>query len=185
MIFNMVKVISGIYKGRNLLTPVSDTKPTKGSVKEAIFSAITPYLRNANILDLFAGSGAFGIEALSRGGAYCVFNDLGKEQKQVLTKNITALDIKNAKILNDDYQKTLQNLNKIGLRYNIVFVDPPYAMDCYELILDTLESLDLLNEEAVIVLESNHSLDLSKYLERYNIKEKKYGYTIVNILKRL
>lgn len=179
----MVKVISGIYKGRNLNTPDVNTKPTKGSVKEAIFSSLTPNLRDAMVLDLFAGSGAFGIEALSRGASFCFFNDLGKEQNKIINKNISSLGIKNAAISMLDFQKSLQNLNEIKKSFDIVFVDPPYAMDVYEQIVDYLLENKMLNESAILVLESNKELKLDKYDELFNIKVKKYGYTIVSILK--
>ena len=179
----MVKVISGIYKGRNLNTPDVNTKPTKGSVKEAIFSSLTYKLRDAMVLDLFAGSGAFGIEALSRGGSFCFFNDLGKEQYKIISKNISNLGIKNAAVSSLDYKKSLQNLNEIQKSFDIIFVDPPYAMDCYHEILDYLIKNKMLNENAALVLESNKDLDLDKYSELFDIKIKKYGYTIVSILK--
>ena len=169
----MVKVIAGIYKGRNLNTPDVNTKPTKGSVKEAIFSSLTPNLRDAMVLDLFAGSGAFGIEALSRGANFCFFNDLGKEQNKVISKNISSLGIKNAAISMQDYKKTLQNLSEIKKTFDIVFVDPPYAMDVYEEIVDFLLNKEMLNENAILVLESNKELKLEQYEDIFNIKIKK------------
>ena len=88
----MVKVVAGKYKGRNLNTPDVNTKPTKGSVKEAIFSSLSFNIQDAMVLDLFAGSGAFGIEALSRGAAFCFFNDLGKIQYKIIKpKNLELL----------------------------------------------------------------------------------------------
>ena len=138
LVCNMVKVIAGIYKGRNLNTPDVNTKPTKGSVKEAIFSSLSLKIKDAIVLDLFAGSGAFGIEALSRGAKYCFFNDLGKEQFKIITKNIASCGIKNAAISSLDYRKSLQNLNEILKSFDIVFVDPPYAMDCYDEIINYL-----------------------------------------------
>lgn len=177
----MVKVITGIYKGRNLLTPKEDTKPTKGSVKEAIFSSLNNNIKNAAVLDLFSGSGAFGIEALSRGASFCIFNDLGKEQYQILNQNINNLHISNAKIYNLDYKVLL---DKLDLKFDIVFIDPPYKMDVYNEIIDILLNKDMLNDNSIIILESNHNLDL-KYDNLFNIKEKKYGYTVVTILYKL
>ena len=179
----MVKVISGIYKGRNLNTPDVNTKPTKGSVKEAIFSSLTFKLKDALVLDLFAGSGAFGIEALSRGAKFCFFNDLGKEQQKIISKNLSALGIKNAALSMLDYKKCLQNLKEIQKSFDIIFIDPPYIMDCYSEILDYLIENSMLNEQAALVLESNKELDLLKYEQSFDIKIKKYGYTIVSILK--
>lgn len=180
----MVKVIAGIYKGRNLNTPDVNTKPTKGSVKEAIFSSLTPNLADAMVLDLFAGSGAFGIEALSRGAKFCFFNDLGKEQNKIIIKNITTLGIKNAAVSMQDYKKTLQNLNEIKKTFDIIFVDPPYAMDVYDEIMNFLVEQNMLNDKAIVVLESNKELKLSKYESLFDIKIKKYGYTIISLLRR-
>lgn len=177
----MVKVISGIYKGRNLITPKSDTKPTKGSVKEAIFSSLGENIKNSSVLDLFSGSGAFGIEALSRGASKCIFNDLGKEQYQILNKNISNLGISNKEIYNLDYKVLL---NKLDLKFDIVFIDPPYKMNCYKEIINILLNKNMLNDNSIIILESNHSLDLD-VSDIFNIKEKKYGYTIITILYKI
>ena len=181
----MVKVVAGKYKGRNLNTPDVNTKPTKGSVKEAIFSSLSFNIQDAMVLDLFAGSGAFGIEALSRGAAFCFFNDLGKIQYKIISNNISNLGIKNAAISSLDYKLALNNLKEIKKKFDIVFVDPPYAMDCYQEIVDFLLNNEMLNEDAILILESNKELDLEKYLSTFNIKIKKYGYTIVSILKRI
>jgi 16S rRNA (guanine(966)-N(2))-methyltransferase RsmD len=181
----MVKVVAGKYKGRNLNTPDVNTKPTKGSVKEAIFSSLSFNIQDAMVLDLFAGSGAFGIEALSRGAQFCFFNDLGKLQYKIISNNISNLGIKNAAISSLDYKLALNNLKEIKKTFDIVFVDPPYAMDCYQEIIDFLLNNEMLNEDAILVLESNKELDLEKFTSLFNIKVKKYGYTIVSILKKI
>lgn len=181
-LFKMVKVISGIYKGRNLLTPEKNTKPTKGSVKEAIFSSIGLSVNDAIVLDLFSGSGAFGIEALSRGAKHCIFNDIGREQQKILRNNIMSLKITNYELFNFDYNILLNSLNK-DKKIDIVFVDPPYLFEKYAEIVEFFIKNNLLNSKGIIVLESNHFLDLDNYNEFFEIKVKKYGYTIVSVLR--
>jgi 16S rRNA G966 N2-methylase RsmD len=102
---------------------------------------------------------------------------------EIIAKNIATCGIKNAAVSSLDYKKSLQNLNEIQKSFDIIFVDPPYATDCYYEILDYLIENKMLKENAALVLESNKELLLEKYEELFDIKVKKYGYTIVSILK--
>jgi 16S rRNA (guanine(966)-N(2))-methyltransferase RsmD len=180
-----MRIITGSAKGIRLKTLEGEaTRPTSERVKEAIFSSLSLKLRDATVLDLFAGSGAFGIEALSRGSKFCYFNDLGKPQYKIISKNISSIGIKNASVSNLDYLKCLECLKQLNKQFDIVFVDPPYAMDVYNQIVDFLIENDMLTSDAILVLESNKELNLHKYEETFGIKVKKYGYSIVSFLRK-
>ena len=107
----MIKIIAGKFRSRVIKTPDEGTEPTKNRVREAIFSAINPEINNACCLDLFAGSGALGIEALSRGANICFFNDFSKSPSQLITENLFSLNILNCEVLNKDYIEALKILN--------------------------------------------------------------------------
>ena len=118
-----MKVISGIYKGRNLKGfNIDGTRPTMDRVKESLFASISGYIDNANILDLFCGSGALGIEALSNGGKWCDFCDNNREVIKVVKDNINGLGIRNCEIYKMDYRDMLKKIKLMGSKYDIVFL---------------------------------------------------------------
>ena len=180
-----MKVISGLLKGRIINGyDIDGTRPTMDRVKESLFGMIQDNIKDSIVLDLFAGSGQLGIEAISNGAKLCYFTDNNNEVIKVLNKNITNLNIKNsAKVILTDWKKFLNECANNKLKFDIIFVDPPYDYDVYEKILEKVSALDLLNEDGLIVLE-HHNL---KFKDSYNTlklyKEKKYGNKSVNIYK--
>jgi 16S rRNA (guanine966-N2)-methyltransferase len=182
----MIKVVSGKYRGRNLFTPNTDlTKPTKSMSRGGEFSAIANSLENSTVLDLFAGSGALGIESLSRGAKHVIFNDISKEACQVIKKNLIMLNENNYDLFQYDYHKMLDFCGENNLIFNIVFLDPPYKNNCYCEIIDTLVSQNNLSNKAIIVLELNGDIDLSKYDSTFTYKSYRYGYSVVYIMRRI
>ena len=179
----MIRIIGGKNRSRKLLTPKDETKtrPTKDMVRGAIFSAISDTINNAVTLDLFAGSGALSFEALSRGASKAYINDIDKEAIQVIKENAKNLN-ESPIILNKDYKYILESLSDV--KFDVVFLDPPYAMDIYNEVIKSLLDKDLLSKDAVLVLESNRHLELDSEYPFNKIKEYKYGYTYVTILWR-
>jgi len=174
----MIKVIAGTYRSRNLITPSNDTEPTKNRVREALFSAISNEIPSACCLDLFAGSGALGIEAMSRGASICFFNDLGIEQYKIIKNNLSNLGISNCSVDNLPYTECLKKLN--DKQFDIVFLDPPYALkDAYSYSINFLLENNMLSKNCVIVLEYSGtiSIDETKY-----VKVKTYNYGKSNIM---
>ena len=180
-----MKVISGLLKGRKIEGyNIDGTRPTMDRVKESLFATINDYLKDSVVLDLFAGSGQLGIEAISNGSKLCYFIDNNKEVIKVLNKNINNLNIKNnSKVILSDWKKFLNDCYNNNIKFDIIFVDPPYDYLVYEKILDKVSNLNLLNPNGIIILE-HHNLKLK---DRYNnlilYKEKKYGNKSVNIYK--
>ena len=177
-----MRVISGTAKGTKLNSIESlSTRPTLDRVKEPLFSIIQAYIDDANVLDLFAGSGALGIETLSRGAKKCTFCDKSYESIKMLKQNLlkTRLEEK-ATIYVEDFKKCIKTLNET---FDIIFIDPPYKMDIgVEAIKMILEN-KLLTNDGIIILETDEKTRELKELENINIEVldvRKYGR--VNLL---
>ena len=180
-----MKVISGILKGRNIEGfNIDGTRPTMDRVKESLFATIQNNLKDSIVLDLFAGSGQLGIEAISNGAKTCYFIDNNKEVIKILNKKISNLNIKsNSKVILSDWKKALNDFSNQNIKFDLIFVDPPYDYDVYEKILEKVSSLNLLNEDGLIILGHSNL----KFKETYDnltlFKEKRYGNKSVNIYK--
>lgn len=178
----MIKVIGGKYRSRILQTPDQGTEPTKNRVREAIASAIGDLLPGAIVLDLFAGSGAFGIECLSRGAGEAHFVDLSPVAISIIKDNLRSLHEDHGYCHQMDYRSYLQQGHQP--LYDLVFLDPPYAdKEAYANAVSMLLSANLLSQNAAIVLEyeGGISVDLSLFAK---IKEYTYGKTKVLIARR-
>ena len=121
----MLKIAGGSYRSRIIETPSSLTVPTKSMVREAVANALAMDFRGAEVLDLFAGSGALGLEALSRGAKEAYFVDSAPEAYEVIAKNIASLKA-NGKAFCGDFDAELTSFHQAGIRFDIVFLDPPY-----------------------------------------------------------
>ena len=177
-----MRIISGKYKGRVLKGyTLKGTRPTMDRVKESLFASIQDYLDNSVCLDLFAGSGNLGIEALSMGAREVVFVDKEYMACKTIKSNLDMLDNNlNTTILTMDYLKAIDKL--YPKKFDIIFLDPPYKTDYIEKSLKRISELNILN--GIVVLESD-SLDKLNFSDYYDeIKTKKYGDKYIRILKR-
>jgi len=181
-----MRIISGKYKGRNLLGfDIDGTRPTMERVKESLFSMIQLYLPDSIVLDLFSGSGNLGIEAISEGAkmTYCV--DKNPLACKTIEKNLNTIGAKNCKVLKSDYKEALRYFNDIHLKFDVIFLDPPYQSNCVEESIKLISEYKLLNNDGIIVCESN-LLDNIIYSNEYSVlKEKKYGNKWIVILKHI
>ena len=177
-----MRIISGKYRGRKLNSPQGrEVRPTTERVKEAIFSIILPYLDEAVVLDLFAGSGGLGIEALSRGAKHVYFCDISEKSIAVIRQNVETLDVSSdVTLLNCDFKRVSNRINK---KIDIVLVDAPYNMCEYSAILDTISDGNYLADDALILIERDRSKAGYEISEKFVLnKTKKYGNTEVDIL---
>ncbi len=178
-----MRVISGKARGLKLTSPAgNDTRPTLDRVKEALFSMLLPYLSEASVLDLFAGSGALGIEALSRGADKAVFIDNSKAAIECVKKNLSAARLENSATViissAEDY------LKKCTEKFDIIFLDPPYAKGLYESTLSLIKDCNLLSESGIIVIEWDYDIGFTDKISRFEVlKEKKYGRVGITVLK--
>jgi 16S rRNA (guanine966-N2)-methyltransferase len=150
-----VRIIAGAYKGRRLVAPRGEmTRPTADQVRIALLDTLMPWLPEARVLDLFAGAGGVGLEALSRGAAHATFVERDARAVQALRANVTALGVERAaRIVRDDVRRALQTLRRGGGRFDIVFLDPPYDGDDVATTLDSVGGVDLLADGAVVVAQ--------------------------------
>ena len=182
-----MRVITGVAKGRKLLTLEGEaTRPTSERIKGAIFSSIQFECEGRRVLDLFAGCGQMGIEALSRGAERATFIDSSREAMEIVKKNATSTALADkCHFLVSDGRNYLR---KVSGResFDLVFVDPPYAMECCVEIADSLAALGVIIPGAIVVLESGEeNIDPtdSRLLGYEVIKSQAYGKkTSVNIL---
>ena len=151
----MLRIITGEAKGKKLLSLEGDsTRPTSDRIKGAMFSSIQFDIENRRVLDLFAGTGQLGLEALSRGAASCTFVDMSREAMDVVKKNVTACGyFASSRFSVADYRNFIR---KAGGRdtYDLVFIDPPYAMSCCIEALRLLAAREVIIPGAIIVMES-------------------------------
>ena len=177
----MIRITGGKNRSRQLLVPTSGlTKPTMDKVRAAVFNALGDDILSKRILDLFSGSGSYGFEALSRGAAFVTFVDNQKEAISLIKKNASLLKEENIKVL---FADVLSFLNNKEDKYDIVFVDPPYKLKIYESVLSLLEKNEFLNENSIIVLESDKELEIDESHYK-KIKQYNYGLAKIYILRK-
>lgn len=168
-----MRVITGLARGRRLETlPGEATRPTAEKVKESLFSAIQFDIEGRRVLDLFAGSGQLGIEALSRGASGCVFVDKNTEAVKIIRRNLQNTGLSSAaQVLGTD---ALSYLTRPGDRFDLVFLDPPYAA---ELLLPALNKVaPLVNDGGIIVCETEDGVELPQRVDRFSVaRTYKYG----------
>ncbi len=181
-----MKIISGIYKGRNLSGfDIDGTRPTMDRVKESLFAMIQDNIKESIVLDLFSGSGNLGIEALSEGAKEAYLVDKNIKACKIMRENITKIGIKNTNILNVDYKKALMYFKDNNIKFDVIFLDPPYNTDLIDKSINLISNYNLLSDQGIIVCESN-VLDKITYNNNYQkIKEKKYGDKWVVILEKI
>jgi 16S rRNA (guanine(966)-N(2))-methyltransferase RsmD len=150
-----MRVIGGIYRGRRLQTPRGlEVRPTSDRLRETLFDVLAPQIEGARFLDICAGSGAAGIEALSRGASSSTFIELSRRACAVIEDNLAALDIdSDAHILNRDAVKALKWLASQEHQFDIAFFDPPYSSGLYSHVMETVAASGLLAADGILVVE--------------------------------
>lgn len=177
-----MRVVAGKYKGFNLMAPKGkNTRPTDNKIKEAIFDMLYPIKTNGNALDLFAGSGQMGIEFLSRGLEKVYFNESDRNSFRVLKENIEKIKDDNYELSKLDFKMALENYKNQGIKFDYIFLDPPYAEDFIKISLDLILNYELLNEDGIVITESDRYIEISDTYDLYLVKEKNYGRKIVKI----
>lgn len=183
----MVRIITGTKKGKKLITLEGDaTRPTSERIKGAIFSSIQFDIENRRVLDLFAGSGQLGFEALSRGAESVTFVDSERDAMEIVKKNARALDFfDKAKYSVADYRNYIRKASGRD-KFDLVFIDPPYAMECCIDAAMRLRDAEIIIPGAIVVMESGTeeiTENDSRLLGFDFVKSTSYGKkTSVNIL---
>jgi len=202
------RVISGTYKGRLLKLPeLEEVRPTKDRVKESMFEIIKPYIVDADVLDLFSGSGAIGIEAISRGAKSCTFVEREPICLETIGENLENLKIgvgagpcacpngiegghrgpplQSAIVIQSDVFKALKRFADQGIKFGIIIADPPYGMDHIRKLLIKLGTYDIFKKPHILVLEHFIKEDIpQKEGHLILLKQYKYGDSVLSILKK-
>lgn len=182
-----MRIIAGNWKGKILNSPKTDkTRPTLDRVKEALFSMLMPYLQDAVVLDLFSGTGNLGIEALSRGAKFAYFNDINNEAVKTIYSNVQLTNYEScAKITKKDYEKCLKSLDEQNVVFDIIFLDPPYEAKVEEKCLSILSNSRMVNDDTIIVLESDKEKKFNETIEGLRLVDKRtYGRVMLRTYKR-
>lgn len=178
-----MRIVAGKYRHRLISYPsVNSTRPTMDKVREAMMSSINLNIANRVVLDLFAGSGALGIESLSRGAKCCYFVDNNKEAIKTIKDNIANLKIEEeTHVCFASYLDFLMaNKEK---QFSLIFLDPPYKNhDVYDEILNFMIENSMLSDDAIIVMEANYEMKEKPYFSSF--RHYRYGMIHVNVYRR-
>ena len=182
-----MRVISGTAKGKKLNSLEGlETRPTLDRVKEAVFNIIQFDIKDSVVLDLFSGSGALGIEALSRGAKEAILCDASSKAIKIINKNLEETRLKDkAKVINTDYLEVLSKIK--DKKFDIIFLDPPYKSDYVEKSIEYISKYNLLAENGIIIVETNDEnkidkINAKKDLEVYDTR--KYGIAIIIFIRK-
>ena len=172
-----MRVITGSARGRRLKTPEGmDIRPTTDNVKESVFNILQFDIEGRRVLDLFAGTGQLGIECLSRGAREAVFVDQSRDAVKIIRENLKSCGF-SAPVLQQD---SLGYLNGCG-PFDLIFVDPPYDAGLYEVVLEKINSIDILSEGGIILCECRRETVLPEMRAPYG-KRKEYRYGKVKLV---
>lgn len=180
-----MRVIAGEFKGRRLSTPKGrDIRPTADRVREAVFNIIGPRVHGAVVLDLFAGTGALGIEALSRGAIAATFVDTSREALGVIRRNIEICALKaRTHVISCDVYRSLGALGNHNPPFDLVFADPPYHCGYLIPAMENLHASGCLSESALIVVEHDPREPVVAQQSHFQVTDaRRYGATAVTFL---
>lgn len=175
---DFMRVIAGKARRTLLKTPEGlETRPTTDRTKETLFNILNPYLADCDFLDLFSGSGAIGIEALSRGAAFAVFSDTSKVAIDCIQTNLKAThNVENAVVLQKDALSVIQAMEVAGRVFDVIFMDPPYDNELEKKVLEALVNSNIICKDTIIVVEASIKTNFD-YLEGTRLhvyREKEY-----------
>ena len=180
----MIKIRGGKYLHRVLKQPPLEiTRSTKDVCKEGMFNSLGNIF-NYSFLDLFGGSGSIGIEAYSRGASPVYINDKNRDAYKIILGNLKSLNITDIKTSNLDYKILLKNCQEKEIKFDIIFLDPPYKMIIDEDFINEVLSYNILQKNGIIIAETDY--DISPVLiEKYQVKILKYGRSKINIIRNI
>jgi len=181
-----VRVISGSARGAHLKSIESyETRPTTDRIKENMFNLIQHVIPGKIVLDLFSGSGALAVEALSRGAAEAVLVENSKKCYTVITENLLKTRVgTRARVVTTDVEQALIDLTKKGKRFDLILMDPPYSKGYILPVLEQIEALEILTSDGYIMIEHESSDSLPEVLGRLvRVKHRAYGRTSLSLYR--
>ena len=181
-----MRIIAGTARGRNFEAPQGrSARPTLDRVREALFGMIQFDIEGRDVLDLFAGSGALGMEALSRGAASAVFCDKNKSSADLVLKNLKSLNFaEKSEVFCCDALSLLKQLSSEHRKFSLVFLDPPYASDLIETVLALMPEYGLLRDGCIIIAEHERKSPIAFADPQFRKREPRfYGETAVTLMR--
>ena len=182
-----MRIIGGEFRSRLIEMPKGvEIRPTQDKVRQAIFNVLGN-VAGTNVLELFAGSGAFGIEAISRGAKYVTFVDNNSMCIKTMTKNLESLNVPDSKyeLIWANALSVFPRMEKEGNKYDLIFLDPPYYKNIARKCLSNIDAYDILSPRSLVVIEhfkkDSLALDLNTLVFE---KEKQYGDTLISIFRK-
>lgn len=180
-----MRIIAGEARSRIILAPEGrDTRPTLDRVRENLFNILQWQCPGARVLDLFAGSGALALEALSRGAAEAVLADCDARAVRVERQNVEALGFsQRARVLQADWRETVRKLSAEGRSFQLVFLDPPYAMEDLTAVFEALRTGGLIDADSLVIVEhqAGHPPQVGEGF--LMVDQRKYGYAGIHIFR--
>lgn len=178
-----MRVITGSARGRRLKTPQGNAvRPTADSVKEAVFNIISSDIEGRRVLDLFAGTGQLGIEALSRGASHAVFTDSSRDSVRLIRENISTCGFEGVSEVH--LTDAVSFLSSCG-KFDVVFIDPPYDSGLYGEVYRNINLFDILTEGGIIITESRREYTLPEFTFPYVLyREYNYGRVKITVYTR-
>ncbi len=171
-----MRIVAGKYRGKKLKEfELNTTKPTLDRVKESIFNLIQFDITDAVVLDLFAGTGALGIEAISRGAKKTFLVDANAEAVKIIKENTKNM-VEDFEIV---HTSAMEYLSKTKQKFNIVLLDPPYKTDLGTQVINYIINKDLLEDDGIIIFETSRDLNLTLNFENYKTTVRNYGTVAV------
>lgn len=177
-----MRIIAGKYKGKKLKEfNILTTRPTLDRVKESMFDLIQFNLKDAVVLDLFSGTGALGIESISRGAKHTIFVDNNIKSISLIKENLKDI-IGSYEIINSDYLDYLKSVNS---KFDIIFLDPPFDSDFGLIAIDYIVNKNLLNDNGIIIFETDNEKKLNLEYSNFSIDKRKYGTVAVYKIEKI
>lgn len=179
-----MRVTGGLFKGRRLAAPKSGRiRPALDQVKEAVFNILGD-ISGVKVLDLFAGTGSIGIEALSRGAKECVFVDESREAISIIRENLRRLGIEqNAIVFAKSASIAVRVLGRRGEQFDLIFIDPPYLKNLVNSTVEKIDEYKLLKQGGTIVIEHHPKEPVLKHKAFEISDRRKYGQTVVTFMR--
>lgn len=181
-----MRIVAGKHRSRILKTLEGvDTRPTSDKVKEAVFSKIGPYFEGGIILDLFSGSGNIALEAISRGFEKAIMVDKSKKAVNIIKSNVALLkEEEKCEIWSVDYKKALSMSEQRQIKFDLIYLDPPYQLELINELIDKINEYDLLNNKGIIVAESSEKEEIKVEKPLFIDKQVNYGTIKVTYIRK-
>jgi 16S rRNA (guanine966-N2)-methyltransferase len=177
-----VRIIAGKMRGSKIEAPPAGTRPTPDKVREAVFAILQPRIFGTRVLDVFAGSGAMGLEAISRGAEQAVFIDNSRRAAPIIKGNIEKLKVEGqSRLIIADFKRALAALSGAEA-FDIAFLDPPFDEGLMDQAIEQLFSLNLIAQDGIICAEHRHGTSIAKGFEVYDAR--RYGAVAISFIRK-